>query len=69
MKGSVIAEYIFEIAPLLYPFSIEFRYIVEGNTFLTWLGEKRGGFFQELKKVSQNVSLNFATLFVLSEPP
>ena len=25
IKGSVIAEFIFEIGPLLYPFSIEFR--------------------------------------------
>ena len=31
IKGSVIAEYIFEIGPLLYPFSIEFRDLSYGE--------------------------------------
>ena len=34
IKGSVIAEYIFEIGPLLYPFSIEFRDVFDGELSL-----------------------------------
>ena len=31
IKGSVIAQYIFEIGPLLYPFTIEFRELLNGK--------------------------------------
>ena len=52
IKGSVIAQYIFEIGPLLYPFSIEFRDLSYGefpsNLLLTKHNFSRSSFSDKI---------------------